>query len=76
MKIRKRVAYKVQCASCNKLFDKVFEIEEGSENSQSEVEAYCPFCDNQVRVSVEGKIVANAELLRKIKLSPKTAGKE
>jgi ribosomal protein L44E len=72
MKIKKKVAYKVQCAPCKKIFDKTFEIEEGSENIATYVEAYCPFCDKRVTVTVQGKVVADKELLRKIDRSKKT----
>ncbi len=58
MKSRKisRVKYDVQCAfNAEHIFEKVFEIEEGSEDVQSEVETYCPFCDKMVKVTIKGE---------------------
>jgi hypothetical protein len=64
----KRVAYDVVCSKNPKhVFPVVFEIEPGSEDVRSKIEAYCPQCDNFVQVTVKGKVVLNAELTRKFK---------
>jgi hypothetical protein len=44
-------------------------IEAGSEHVQSEVEAFCPFCDKMVTVTVQGKLIPDAALLRKFGLA-------
>jgi len=69
MKRQKKVVYNVQCAHEEEhLFEKMFVIEEGSEQVESEVEAFCPFCDEMVTVTVRGKLVPDEELLRRFKL--------
>ncbi|HEX9655132.1 MAG TPA: hypothetical protein VGA99_15605 [bacterium] len=56
MKKTKKVVYHVQCAFDPKhVFEKVIEIVEGTENKQSQVEAYCPLCDKFVTVTVQGE---------------------
>ena len=65
---RKRVVYEVVCPSNSEhVFPVAFEIEPGSENVESEAEAYCPQCDAFVRVTVKGKLPPNAEILRRFK---------
>lgn len=52
----KRIAKQVVCPkNPQHVFTFVFEIEEGTEEVQSKVEAYCPYCDNFVQVTVKGK---------------------
>ncbi|MBF0554935.1 MAG: hypothetical protein HQK96_10340 [Nitrospirae bacterium] len=56
----KRVVYKVQCAkNPEHIFDKTFEIEEGTDNVESKAEAWCPHCgtDDMVEVTVKGRLV-------------------
>jgi hypothetical protein len=68
MKKIKKVVYQVQCAfNSQHLFEKVFEIEEGTENRQSKIEAYCPFCDKFVTVTVQGE-APDTDTLRKFDL--------
>jgi len=63
---RKRVVYEVVCPNDPKhVFPFAFEIEAGSENVQSKVQAYCPQCDDFVQVTVKGKLPPNEQILRK-----------
>ena len=65
MKRIKKVVYQVQCAFDPKhIFEKVFEIEEGTEKQQSRVEAYCARCDKFVTVTVQGE-TPTTDTLRK-----------
>ena len=62
----KKVVYHVQCShNPEHIFEKVFEIEEGSENKESKVQAYCFKCDKYVTVSVQGKVIPDQDILRK-----------
>ncbi|MFQ5544132.1 MAG: hypothetical protein ACE5FY_07260 [Nitrospiria bacterium] len=64
----KKTIYEVTCAfDETHRFDKAFNIEEGSEQIETEVEAFCPYCNKQVTVCVEGRMVPDATLLRKFK---------
>jgi hypothetical protein len=61
----KRVVYEVICPNNPKhVFPFAFEIEPGSENVQSKVQAYCPQCDAFVQVTVKGKLPPNVEVYR------------
>ena len=63
---RKRVVYEVVCPNDPKhVFTRAFEIEPGSEDVQSKVEAYCARCDAFVQVTVKGKAPLNKEILRR-----------
>jgi hypothetical protein len=69
MKKEKKVMYQVQCAyNPDHEFEKVFEIEEGSENKETKVEAFCPYCDKKVTVTVKGRVVPDEDILRKFNL--------
>lgn len=61
--------YHVQCVYDEKhIFEKVFEIEEGSEEKEeSEVETYCPFCDKLVTVVIKGKVPKDRTIYRGVK---------
>ena len=60
-----KVTYMVQCAyDENHKFEKVFEIEEGTEQTFSNVQAYCPECDKMVEVTVQGKVIPDENILR------------
>ncbi len=66
MRQTKKVVFKVQCAyDESHIFEKVLEIEEGTEDKETEVQAYCPFCEKHVDVTVQGRVVPDTELLRK-----------
>jgi len=66
MKKTKKVIYKVKCANNPKhIFDKVYKIEKGNENQENEMQAYCPFCDDFVTVTIRGKAVPDESILRK-----------
>jgi hypothetical protein len=65
---RKRVVYKVVCPNNSEhVFPFAFEIEPGTENVPSKVQAYCPRCDNFVQVLVMGKPPEDKEILRRFK---------
>ncbi|MCK4764318.1 MAG: hypothetical protein KAW12_19115 [Candidatus Aminicenantes bacterium] len=64
----KKVLYKVQCVYDEKhVFEKVFEIEEVSESKEeTEVQAYCPHCNELVTVVVQGKVPDDTRVFRSI----------
>lgn len=65
--IRRNYLYNVQCAyNSDHIFEKLFTIEENTENVESEVEAFCPHCEKRVSVTVQGRVVPDAELLREM----------
>ncbi len=65
----KKVVFKVQCAyDETHIFEKALEIKKGTEAKETEVQAYCPFCEKHVDVTVQGKVVPDTELLRKFGL--------
>jgi hypothetical protein len=69
MKMGKKVVYKVQCAfNPEHFFEKAFTVEEGTENAKTRAEAYCPYCDKMVSVTIHGKLVLDKELIRKFGL--------
>ena len=64
--LKQRVAYKVQCPYCeDHIFEKVFTIDAGSEETQSKAEAFCPHCEKTVEVEIRGKVSLDKDLLRK-----------
>jgi hypothetical protein len=68
--MKKKVIYAVQCAYDPKHeFEKVFEIEDDVENQETKVEAFCPFCDKRVTITIKGKVIPDGEILRKFNLS-------
>jgi hypothetical protein len=64
----KKVLYNVQCVYDQKhVFEKVFEIEAGSEEKEeTEVETYCPYCNKLVTVVVKGKVPPDKTVFRGI----------
>jgi hypothetical protein len=66
----KKVLYTVQCAfDPEHEFEKSFTVEEGSEEKkETEVEAFCPFCDKRVTVTVKGKVVPDESILRQFEV--------
>ena len=64
----KKVLYDVQCIYDEKhVFEKVFEIEAGSEEKEeTEVETYCPYCNKLVTVVVKGKVPPDKAVFRGI----------
>ena len=65
MKKTKKVKYKVVCANDdNHIFEYVFTIYEGTETEESDVEAFCPFCDDFVSITIKG-IVPPESILRR-----------
>ncbi len=69
MQRTKKVVFNVQCAyDESHIFEKVLDIEEGTEGTKTEVQTYCPFCDGHVSVDVQGRVAPDAELSRKFDL--------
>ena len=64
----KKVVYEVQCNEGH-TFEKVFEIEEGSENIKTKVQTYCPHCEKYVTYAIQGKVVPDQEVLRRFDIS-------
>ncbi|MBU0755993.1 MAG: hypothetical protein KJ645_12690 [Planctomycetes bacterium] len=65
----KKVVYEIVC--CNNpehVFSKAFEIKPGTEETLSEAEAYCPQCDDYVRVVIRGELPRNKDVLRKFNI--------
>ena len=64
----KKVLYDVQCVyDVKHVFEKVFEIEAGSEEKEeTEVETYCPYCNKLVTVVVKGKVFPDKTVFRGI----------
>jgi Zn finger protein HypA/HybF involved in hydrogenase expression len=62
---KKKVIIKVKCEKCSNVFDIAIDIKpESEENKMSEVEVYCPFCDEMLTVDIKGKILSDATILR------------
>ncbi len=69
MKKAKRVLYSIECAyDPSHVFEKVFKIEDGSEDMESEVQAYCPYCQKHVTTTIKGKAPTDESLLREFDL--------
>jgi len=64
---KKKTKYTVRCVkNPEHTFDKVYDIEEGSEDSEtSEVLAYCPYCDAEVGIEIQGKVFPDVDILRR-----------
>lgn len=50
-----KVLYEVTCYECKKVFEKVIEIETGSEDKTTDQITYCPFCYKMVKFEIKGK---------------------
>ena len=63
---KKRIKYKVLCANNPEhIFEKVVDIIEGTENTESEIQAYCPYCDDFVDITIQGELPPDT-ILRKL----------
>ena len=63
---KKRIKHNVQCAkNPEHIFEYVYTVEDGSEKTESDVQAYCPFCDDFVDITIKGKVVPDDNVLRK-----------
>jgi hypothetical protein len=59
------VSYRVQCPTDKKhVFEKSFEVEEGTEHLESVTEAVCPVCSKMIEMTVKGKVVPNRSIFR------------
>lgn len=66
MKKTKKVVYQVQCANNpDHVFEKVYEVIEGTENKTTDVDVYCPDCDAFVTVTIQGKVKPDRTILKK-----------
>ncbi len=62
--LKKKVKYKVECVNNPEhIFEKVIEIIEGKE---TEIQAFCPWCEELVNIKIQGK-PAEEIILRKFK---------
>jgi hypothetical protein len=66
MKKIQKILYKVQCFyNPDHIFEKAYNIEEGSEGIESEIQPFCPFCEKHVKVTIQGKVVPDKDILMK-----------
>ena len=64
----KKFIYQVECSEdASHVFEKIFEIEEGTENVTTEVQAFCPHCNDYVNVNVQGRMAPDQEIMKKFK---------
>ena len=57
--------YNAQCANNPEhIFEYVYTIEIGSEDIKSDVQAFCPYCDGFVDITIKGKVVPDTILRR------------
>ncbi len=60
--------YKVQCSyDATHIFEIFLDIEKGSENKETIIEKFCPYCDEDrmVEITVDGRVIGE-EIVRKI----------
>ena len=70
MRKTRKVVYNVQCSyNVDHVFEKAFDVEKGSEDKQTQIETFCPFCEKIVKITVQGKVALNTELLREFNIS-------
>lgn len=63
--MKKEVLYQVRCPKGHE-FQKTIPIVEDSEKTEtSDMQAYCPVCDEMVEFTVEGEVILNTEVERK-----------
>ena len=78
-KPKKRVLFNVQCQSDPKhIFEKVFELEENRERpgKETEVDAFCPYCNKIVEVTVKEKAPLNEEIIKRFEEQDKRLGRK
>jgi len=65
MSKKKKVIIKVKCEKCSHVIDIAIDIKPESEkNNISEIDVYCPFCDEWLTVEIKGKILSDTTILR------------
>lgn len=65
MKQTKKVYYQIICHNNpDHVIEKCFEVEEGSEDIDTEAEVYCSKCDDFVSFKIKGKIIKDKDVLR------------
>lgn len=65
MSKKKKVIIKVKCEKCSNVFDIAIDIKPDSEEKHtSEIDVYCPFCDEMLTVEIKGKILSDTTILR------------
>lgn len=62
---KKKVIIKVKCGNCEHVIKIAIDIKPDSEEKHtSEIDVYCPFCDEWLTVEIKGKILSDATILR------------
>lgn len=56
--------FTVECAACKKTFEKQITIYQGSEEEESNLEAYCPECQKLVSFTIHGKLPKDFILMK------------
>ena len=64
---KKKIKHTVRCVTNPEhIFDKVFDIKEGRNDSKtSEVQTYCPYCNAEVAIEIQGEAFKDIDLLRR-----------
>jgi hypothetical protein len=78
-KPKKRVLFTVQCRfDPGHSFEKVFELEENRERpgKETEVDAFCPYCNKIVEVTVKEKAPLNEEIIKRFEEQDRRLGRE
>ncbi len=69
---KKKIKRNVQCANNpDHIFEKVFDIIKGSEDTETEIQAYCPYCDDHVDITVQGIVPPDVDILKRFNLPEK-----
>ena len=75
--LKNKVLFYVQCRNNEKhIFEKVFELESSQERpgKENNLEAYCPYCNQMVEVTVKEKVPLNEELSRRFEEQDRKLG--
>jgi hypothetical protein len=74
---KRKVLFNVQCpADPGHIFEKVFELTEGQDRPEKEtdIEAFCPYCNKIVPVTVNEKTPLDEEILKRFAEQDKELG--
>ncbi|UCH94044.1 MAG: hypothetical protein JSV88_27775 [Candidatus Aminicenantes bacterium] len=75
--LKNKVLFNVQCRNKAKhIFEKVLELEPGQKRPEKEnnLEAYCPYCNQMVEVTVKEKVPLNEELIKRFEEQDRKLG--
>ena len=65
----KKVVYNVVCANDpTHEFKKIVYIKPGSEDQESQIQAYCALCNDTVTITIRGEHVPDQDVLRRFNL--------